>query len=55
MEIGFLNLEGLAMLCSASEGANVNDNICLGRLTVKGAQLGFTDFISYLQNFDGGQ
>jgi hypothetical protein len=53
MEIGFLNLEGLAMLCSASQGTNVSDNICLARLTVKGAQLRFTDFISYLQNFDG--
>ena len=52
MNLGFLNLAGLAMLCAASQSANIADNICLTYCDANPKQTEFEDFTAYLQNFD---
>ncbi len=51
MNLGFLNLEGLAILCAASQSANIADGIGLTRRSAKKTPMQFEDFTVHLQNF----
>ena len=51
MTLGFLNLEGLAILCAASQSANIADGIGLTRRSAKKTPMQFEDFTVLLQDF----
>jgi hypothetical protein len=52
MRLGFVNFEGLAMLCNAAVGANIADNLCYGDRAEDPAEPAkAADFVMHLSGF----